>query len=88
MLQLTYHQREQLIAGYVQLIDEIIENNKAQVYYVNFMFNQLPGSDRTRREIMKTEVARFHDILTNHTVRKRKAQGWRDLVPVLIGAPD
>jgi hypothetical protein len=88
MQRLTYDQRIQLIAGYAQMIEEIIENDRAKVYYVNFMFNQLPGSDRTRREIMKREVARFHDILTNHTVRKRKAQGWRDLVPVLIGAPD
>jgi hypothetical protein len=88
MPQLNFDQRKQIIAGYDQMIEEIIENDRAKVYYVNFMFNQLPGSDRTRREIMKTEVARFHDILTNHTVRKRKAQGWRDLVPVLIGAPD
>lgn len=88
MMQLTRDSRKQIIAGYDQLIDEIIQNDKAQVYYVNFMFNKLPGSDRTRREIMKTEVARFHDLLTNHVVRKRKANGWRELVPVLIGAPD
>src|ERR1700739_1731185 len=66
MAQLTYHQRKQTIAGYDQLIEEIIEHDKAQAYYVNFMFNQLPGSDRTRREIMIREVTRFHDILTNH----------------------
>jgi hypothetical protein len=37
---------------------------------------------------MIREVTRFHDLLTNHVVRKRKAAEWRDLVPVLIGAPD
>jgi hypothetical protein len=88
MSQLTYHQRKQIIAGYVQMIEEIIENDRAKVYYVNFMFNQLPSSHRTKCEIMRREVTRFHDLLTNHVVRKRKAQGWRDLVPVLIGAPD
>jgi hypothetical protein len=88
MQRLTYDQRKKQIAGYGQMIEEIIENDDATAYYINFMFNQLPGSDRTRRDIMESEVRRFHDLLTNHVVRKRKADGWRDLVPVLIGAPD
>jgi hypothetical protein len=88
MTQYAYDLRAQTIVGYDQLIQEIIENDKAKAYYVNFMFNSLPGRDRTKFEIMIREVTRFHDILTNHVVRKRKASGWRDLVPVLIGAPD
>jgi hypothetical protein len=88
MTQLSYAQRIQLIAGYDQMLLEIIENDEAKAYYVNFMFNGLPGSEKAKFEIMKSEAIRFHDLLTRHVIRKRKAAGWRDLVPVLIGAPD
>jgi hypothetical protein len=83
-----YSLRKQLVSGYETLIEEIIENEDAEAYYVNFMFHSLPGKESTKIDIMKKEVIRFHDLLKRHVVRKPDAPGWRDLVPVLIGAPD
>jgi hypothetical protein len=83
-----YSIRKQLVSSYETLIQEIIENEDAEAYYVNFMFSSLPGREVTKIDIMKKEVIRFHDLLRRHVVRKPNAPGWRDLVPVLIGAPD
>lgn len=84
----TYAQRQGIIAGYHTLIAEIIENEDAESYYVNFLFNNLPGKEATKIDIMKQEVTRFHFLLKRHVVRKPDAPGWCDLVPVLLGAPD
>jgi hypothetical protein len=83
-----YSLRKQLVSGYETLIEEIIENEDAEAYYVNFLFHSLPGREVTKMDIMKKEVTRFHDLLKRHVVRKPDAPGWRELVPVLIGAPD
>ena len=83
-----YSVRKQLVSGYETLIEEIIQNEDAEAYYVNFMFHSLPGREATKMDIMKKEVTRFHDLLKRHVVRKPNAPGWRELVPVLIGAPD
>jgi hypothetical protein len=42
-----YSVRKQLVSGYETLIQEIIENEDAEAYYVNFMFNSLPGKEST-----------------------------------------
>lgn len=85
---LTYATRKQIIAGFETLIEEIIEREDAEIYYVNFLFNGLPGRELTKIDIMKQEVIRFHCLLKRHVVRKWDRPGWRELVPVLIGAPD
>jgi hypothetical protein len=84
----TYASRKAIIAGYNTLIEEIIEREDAEIYYVNFLFNRLPGRESTKIDIMKQEVIRFHCLLKRHVVRKFDKPGWRELVPVLIGAPD
>jgi hypothetical protein len=84
----TYASRRDIIAGYHTLIEEIVENEDAESYYVNFLFNSLLGREATKIDIMKQEVTRFHCLLKRHVVRKPDAPGWRDLVPVIIGAPD
>jgi hypothetical protein len=85
---LTYAKRQDIIAGYHTLIEEKIENEDAEPYYVNFLFNNLPSRDATKVDIMKQDVTRFHCLLKRHVVRKPDAPGWRDLVPVLLGCPD
>jgi hypothetical protein len=47
------------------------------------MFSHLPGRQSAQIEQMWKEVTRFHGLLKRHVVRGRK-----ELVPVLIGAPD
>jgi hypothetical protein len=85
---LTYASRKKIITGYETLIEEIIEREDAERYYVNFLFNGLPGRESTKIDIMKQEVTRFHCLLKRHVVRKPDAPGWCELVPVIIGAPD
>src|ERR1700722_5680545 len=84
----SYALRKQLVSGYETLIQEIIENEDAEAYFVNFMFRQLPGKESTKIAIMTKEVTRFHGLLKRQIVRKPDKPGWRDLVPALIGAPD
>lgn len=85
---MTYHDRKKLIAGYDTLIREIIENESAEAYFVNFMFNHLSGGRESKIEQMWTEVTRFHRLLTRHVVRKPESKNWSHLRPVLIGVPD
>jgi hypothetical protein len=85
---MAYNERKKLIAGYDTLIREIIENETAEAYFVNFMFNHLPGGKESRKEQMWIEVTRFHRLLTRHVVRKPESKNWSHLRPVLIGVPD
>ena len=57
-------------------------------YFVNFMFNQLPGSRQTRMGIMTQEVERVHSILTHHIVRRPQLEKWDHLRPIFIGSHD
>jgi hypothetical protein len=57
-------------------------------YFVNFMFNQLPGSRQTQMEIMNREVDRVHSILMHHIVRRPNADNWAHLRPIFIGSHD
>jgi hypothetical protein len=75
-----------IIAGYDQLLRENIQGRDA--YFVNFMFNPLPGGINARIEQMRQEVSRVHDILTRHIVRKPKSENWAHLRPIFIGCPD
>jgi hypothetical protein len=84
----TYSMRTQIIAGYESFVQKIIDERRSQAYFVNFMFHSLPGKEKTKFEIMRRYVTRFHDLLTRHVVRKPDRPGWSDLVPVLLGAPD
>lgn len=79
--------REQLVQGYSQLIREKMDEGK-RAYFLNFMFNQLPGSSQTQMGIMKQEVERVHSILTHHIVRRPNADNWAHLRPIFIGSHD
>lgn len=88
MTYMNKKERSLLIDDYDTLLQEITEERDADAYYVNFMFNALPGKETMRFAIMNSEVTRVHGLLTRYAVRKRKSPKWSDLVPVLIGAPD
>jgi hypothetical protein len=79
--------REQLVQGYSELIREKMGEGK-RAYFLNFMFNQLPGSSQTRMEIMSQEVERVHSILTHHVVRRPNAANWAHLRPIFVGSHD
>jgi hypothetical protein len=82
-----YQNREQLVQGYSQFIREKMDEGR-YAYFVNFMFNQLPGSWQTQMEIMTREVERVHSILSHHIVRRPNAQQWAHLRPIFIGGHD
>jgi hypothetical protein len=83
----SYSTRD-LISSYDHLVRRIMSDTRAEGYFVNFMFNCLPGRETTKYRIMQEQVTRFYDLLKRHTVRKPNAPLWRDLAPILIGAPD
>jgi hypothetical protein len=79
--------RKSLVGAYSQLIREKQEEGRC-AYFLNFMFNQLPGSQQTWMKIMGDEVERVHSILTHHIVRRPNAENWVHLRPIFIGGPD
>jgi hypothetical protein len=83
---LSREQREEYIAGYQAIIQE---NRFGRVsHYFSFMFHSIPGSWTTKIEAMKRDVARVHDLLMRHTVRKPNSPNWKASRPILIGCPD
>jgi len=84
---LHFKQREQLVQAYSRLIREMMDEGR-DAYFLNFMFNQLPGSRQTQMGIMTQEVERVHSILTHHIVRRPKAEKWAHLRPIFIGSHD
>ena len=79
--------RENLVAAYSHHITELMDEGR-RAYYLNFMFNQLPGSRETQARIMEQEVERVHSILMHHIVRRPKAKRFAHLRPIFIGCPD
>ena len=77
---------EDLIGGYDQLLRGNMQGRDA--YFINFMFNPHPGRTDAKIEQMRQEVARVHDILTRHVVRKPHSDNWAHLRPIFIGCPD
>jgi hypothetical protein len=77
---------EELIAGYDQFLRE--NTHGRDTYFINFMFNPLPGRTQSKIEQMRQEVSRVHDILTRHIVRKPNSRIWAHLRPIFIGCPD
>ena len=85
--QLSKHRREQLVLGYNDFVEELIEHGH-KPHFINFMFNHIPYGPKRRIEEMTYQVNRVHDILTRHTIRHTTNERWRHLRPIFIGAPD
>lgn len=86
-LYLTREYRQQLTAGYDELIQDHI-NASWEPYFLSFMFNHVSGSIPRKMEIMKYEVGRVYSILTRQVVRWPDRNGWKELRPKFIGSPD
>jgi hypothetical protein len=82
----SYNHRLRIIEAYDEMLRERLETS--QGYFVNFMFNQLPGGREAILQQMRKQIERFHGLLTRHIVRKPESTNWRHLRPVLIVAPD
>jgi hypothetical protein len=79
--------REQIIAGYSEIIKEQITLG-FRPNYISFMFNHIPGNAAIKMDVMTAEIKRVHDILTRHIVRRPRAENWCHLRPIFIGCPD
>src|SRR4051794_28089820 len=77
---------EEMIRACSQWIEE--QRRGKDAYFINFMFNPLPGKTQGKMEQMRQDVSRVHDILTRHIVRNPKSEFWAHLRPVFIGSPD
>jgi hypothetical protein len=82
----SYSHRLRIIRAYDEMVQEKLKTSKG--YFVNFMFNGLPGGREAKLQQMRRQVERFHGLLTRHIVRKPDSGNWRHLRPVLIVAPD
>jgi hypothetical protein len=82
-----FQDREQLVQAYSRLIREKMDEGR-DAYFLNFMFNQLPGSRQTWMGIMTQEVERVHSILAHHVVRRPKVEKWAHFRPIFIGSHD
>jgi hypothetical protein len=82
-----FQDREQLVQAYSRLIREKMDQGR-DAYFVNFMFDQLPGFRQTQMGIMMREVERVHSILMHHIVRRPQAENWTHLRPIFIGSHD
>lgn len=83
----TRSERKQYVKGIDMLVRKY-QRKGMLTYFISFMFNQLPGSQATKMEIMKKCVERVHFILTRNIVRKPKSARWMHLRPIFIGCPD
>ncbi|OSI74979.1 hypothetical protein BSZ21_05330 [Bradyrhizobium canariense] len=82
----SYKERLRIIEAYDEMLKSRLSTSKG--YFVNFMFNRLPGNRKAKLQQMQREIERFHSLLTRHIVRKPNSKGWRHLRPVLVLAPD
>src|ERR1700685_522208 len=84
---IPYYQRKQLIAAYDEMIQQRIDKGW-QPYFLNFMFNRIPGKPVTKKHIMEGEVERVHSTLVTFVVRKPHSPSWIQYVPIFVGCPD
>jgi hypothetical protein len=84
--ELNRQEREELIAGYADLIEEHMFGRVA--HYITFMFNSSPGKRDTKIGIMEKDVRRAFGLLLRSIVRKPESVNWQPSRPIIIGAPD
>lgn len=75
-----------IIFGYGQWVTERMEAGFSG-YFMTFMFNPLPGSGRSRKQLMEDEVSRTYAKLLTRIFRdpnKEKIERW----PMWLASPD
>ena len=84
---IPYRTRLSFIHGCDQMVHERISQHW-QPYFVNFMFNHIPGKHSTKKKIMADAVFRVYETLITNVVRKPKSPSWKQYCPFFIGCPD
>jgi hypothetical protein len=84
---MPYQTRLNSIQGFDQMVHERIALHW-QPYFLNFMFNQIPGKHSTKKQIMADEVCRVYETLITNIVRKPTSPSWKQYCPIFIGCPD
>jgi hypothetical protein len=84
---IPYYERKKLIIFYEEMIQQRIDDDW-QPYFVNFMFNKIPGKPVTKKHIMEAEVYRICSALVPFVVRKPHSPSWEQYNPVFVGCPD
>ena len=82
-----FQDREQLVQAYSQFIRDKMNEGRLG-YFVNLMFNQLPGSRQTQMEVMRQGTERVHSILMHHILHRPEAVNWAHLRPIFVGSHD
>jgi hypothetical protein len=57
-------------------------------YFFCFLFQHLPGSLKTKTQLMEREVLRWYGRLATRIVRKPRSPSWAPLLPKGIFVPD
>src|SRR5882762_4643804 len=57
-------------------------------YFVNFMFETLPGRQFQRRELMVDEICRVYSTLVTNDVRRPRSPAWNAWLPRFFGCFD
>lgn len=88
------------VNSFVQRVTDLKGTHWTRVYYLNFMFGQLPQAEQVQRKIMEDEVMRVYSKLLTREVRRPRSPGvetpdwvYVDLprrwdMPIFIGSPD
>jgi hypothetical protein len=77
-----------LIAGYVGLLQQRVENDGWNPYLLTFMFRHLPGKKDTQLLSMEQAVLRFYSTLLTRIVRNPHSAFQQSQRPILIAVPD
>jgi len=87
MYVMPYQERVQLILHYNEMIKQYSDYNW-RPYFINFMFNHIPGRKSVKLKVMTDEVVRVYSTLATHVVRKPRSASHREWLPIFLGCPD
>ena len=57
-------------------------------YLFSFLFQQLPGSLKTKTQLMEREILRWYGRLATRSIRKPRSSAWAPLLPKGVFVPD
>jgi len=63
-------------------------NEEGDAYFVSFMFNALPGNQKTKLDIMRKEMEIFYTRLLTRCVRNTRSQIHLHKRPIFFASPD
>jgi hypothetical protein len=87
MSEMSYIKRLKLISAYNTMVLDRAEAGW-QPYFMTFLFRHIPGQQRARLERMNDEICRFYSILLPYVVKYHSRARYKDVLPLLIAAPD